>query len=254
MREWGLYIGWVIVDLMCEREGLWVMVDLMPERGLWVMVDLMCERGLWVMCDGGFDVWKRIMGDGGLDAWKRIMGDGWRWPWVADCDHTVSCELCCRCAISGMVAAVRDGTYSDNNDNNNNSIRFKRHNSRFLQSPDCTANCLQHARSSGRCSCVQITCNTWSAFHIHRAPHGLLVKRVGSPPIWNFRGYFHPHFQILESDFISPRGSPQLESNIFIACVCHMNKRQRMVPRISPSVTQCERPATARPQTRSMES
>ena len=50
-----------------------------------------------------------------------------------------------------------------------------------------------------------------------RAPHGLLVKRVGSPPIWNFRGYFHPHFQILESDFIRPRGSPQLKSNIFIA-------------------------------------
>ena len=36
-------------------------------------------------------------------------------------------------------------------------------------------------------------------------------------PIWNFKGYFHPRFQILESDFIRPRGTPQLKSNIFIA-------------------------------------
>ena len=39
----------------------------------------------------------------------------------------------------------------------------------------------------------------------------------GLTPYLKFRGYFHPHFQILESDFIRPKGSPQLKSNIFIA-------------------------------------
>ena len=32
---------------------------------------------------------------------------------------------------------------------NNNNYHIERHNSRFLQSPHCAANCLQHVSSSG---------------------------------------------------------------------------------------------------------
>ena len=36
----------------------------------------------------------------------------------------------------------------NNNNNNNNNNHIERHNSRFLQSPHCTTNCLQHKHSS----------------------------------------------------------------------------------------------------------
>ena len=36
----------------------------------------------------------------------------------------------------------------------------------FWQSSHCPANCLQHVRSSGPPNCVQITCNTSSAYHV----------------------------------------------------------------------------------------
>ena len=51
--------------------------------------------------------------------------------------------------------------YFDNNNNSND--RIQRRNSRFLQSPHCSANCLQHVRSSSQGA---IVCKSRA---IHRA-------------------------------------------------------------------------------------
>ena len=74
----------------------------------------------------------------------------------------------------------------DNNINNNNNNRIQRRNSRFfLQSPHCTANCLQHIRSSGPGAIVcksrathraLITCNM--SCYVPRGTKGQLSYQV----------------------------------------------------------------------------
>ena len=61
--------------------------------------------------------------------------------------------------------------------NNNNSNCIERCNLRFLQSPQCAANCLQHARSSGPGrNRAQIMCNTSSDYHVQHALRHLVGR------------------------------------------------------------------------------
>ena len=48
----------------------------------------------------------------------------------------------------------------NNNDNYNHNDCIERHNLRFLQSPHCATNCLQHIRSSGPGAIVCKSCAT----------------------------------------------------------------------------------------------
>ena len=59
-----------------------------------------------------------------------------------------------------MVMGAYKVLYSNSNVNNNlhppphHHHRIERRNSRFVQSPHCAANCLQHVRSIGQCAIV----------------------------------------------------------------------------------------------------
>ena len=85
------------------------------------------------------------------------------------------------------------------NNNNNNNNRFQRCNSRFLQSPLCAANCLQHVCLSGLGAIVckshathwaLITCNM-SSF----VPHG--TKRQLSYQVWQSLNHIYFSFILL---------------------------------------------------------
>ena len=52
------------------------------------------------------------------------------------------------CLLDKLVLVLTEFTDNLYNNNNNNN-RTERRNSRFLQSPHCATNCLQHIRSSG---------------------------------------------------------------------------------------------------------
>ena len=69
---------------------------------------------------------------------------------------------------------------NDDDDNNNNNNCMERCNSRFLHSPHCAVNCLQHThlnsqRANAYKSCAtQITCNTLGVYHVPRGTKGKL--------------------------------------------------------------------------------
>ena len=71
--------------------------------------------------------------------------------------------------VTGQVSNNNNNYNSDDDDGNDDSNHIERCNLRFLQSPHCAANCLQHNH-------LQITCDTSTAYYVQYASCHLVQR------------------------------------------------------------------------------
>ena len=65
-----------------------------------------------------------------------------------------SAERAASLPLSRQSLYINDNDHNNSNNSHHHHYRTERRNSRFLQSPHCPANRLQHVRSSGQCASV----------------------------------------------------------------------------------------------------
>ena len=71
-----------------------------------------------------------------------------------------------------------------------NKDSIERHNSKLLQSPHCTMNCLQHVSKWPGRNHVQITCNTSRNYHLQHVVCHVVLLSLAELKLHLFELYF----------------------------------------------------------------